>query len=281
MTIEHVSANKCFGGQQLRLKHSSKVLNCEMNFSIYLPPQAESGPVPLLFWLSGLTCTDENFVTKAGAQKYAAKHAMAIVVPDTSPRGKDVPDAPDKAYDLGLGAGFYVNATQAPWNTHYKMYDYIVEELFELVKQNFPVDPSRAGIFGHSMGGHGALTIALKNPEKFGSVSAFSPIASPMNCPWGEKALGEYLGTDKKDWAEYDTVELVQTVSERLPILIDQGEADDFLTTQLKTELLVQASKDADYPMRIRFQAGYDHSYFFIASFIKDHIRFHRENLSL
>lgn len=280
MTIEQVSANKCFGGQQLRLKHSSKVLKCDMNFSIYLPPQAESGPVPLLFWLSGLTCTDENFVIKAGAQKYAAQEAIAIAVPDTSPRGDDVPDAPDKAYDLGLGAGFYVNATQAPWSSHYRMYDYVVEELFELIKQNFPVDPSRAGIAGHSMGGHGALTIALRNPGKFLSVSAFSPIVSPINCPWGEKALGHYLGDNKEDWSKYDTVKLVREVPERLPILIDQGEADDFLPTQLKTELLVQAGKDADYPMRIRFHAGYDHSYFFIASFIEDHIRFHKENLS-
>lgn len=191
-----------------------------------------------------------------------------------------MPDDPEKAYDLGLGAGFYVNATQAPWSTHYKMYDYVVEELYVLVHQNLPVDSSRVGISGHSMGGHGALMIALKNPEKYQSVSAFSPIVSPLNCPWGEKALSNYLGDNRDDWAQYDTTELVRSVPERLPILIDQGEADDFFTEQLKTELLVQASKTADYPMQIRFQPGYNHSYFFIATFIEDHIRFHRENLS-
>jgi S-formylglutathione hydrolase len=280
MTIEKISANKSFGGQQLRFKHRSIALGCEMYFAVYLPPQAESGPVPILYWLSGLTCTDENFVTKAGAQEYAAQEGIAIIVPDTSPRGEDVPDDPEKAYDFGLGAGFYVNATQPPWSSHYKMYDYVVEELYALVNQNFPVDGSRVALSGHSMGGHGALTIALKNPEKYQSVSAFSPIVSPLNCPWGKKALGNYLGSNKKDWVQYDTVELVQSVAERLPILIDQGEADDFLAEQLKTELLVQASKDADYPMQIRFQPGYDHSYFFIASFIKDHIRFHGKNVS-
>ena len=280
MTIEKISANKSFGGQQLRFKHRSIALSCEMHFAVYLPPQAESVPVPILYWLSGLTCTDENFVTKAGAQEYAAQEGIAIIVPDTSPRGEDVPDDPEKAYDFGLGAGFYVNATQPPWSSHYKMYDYVVEELYTLVNQNFPVDGSRVALSGHSMGGHGALTIALKNPEKYQSVSAFSPIVSPLNCPWGKKALGNYLGSNKKDWAQYDTVELVRSVAERLPILIDQGEADDFLAEQLKTELLVQASKDADYPMQIRFQPGYDHSYFFIASFIKDHIRFHRKNVS-
>ncbi len=280
MTIEKISANKSFGGQQLRFKHRSLVLNCEMNFAVYLPPQAEYGSVPLLYWLSGLTCTDENFVTKAGAQKYAAEEGLAIIVPDTSPRGEGVPDDPDKAYDFGLGAGFYVNATQAPWSTHYKMYDYVVEELYALVNQNFPVDSSRVALSGHSMGGHGALTIALKNPEKYQSVSAFSPVVSPLNCPWGIKALTHYIGDNRVDWAQYDTTELVRSVPERLPILIDQGDADNFLAEQLKTELLIQASQDADYPMEIRFQPGYDHSYSFIASFIEDHIRFHGKNLS-
>lgn len=280
MMIEKISVNKSFAGRQLRFKHLSAVLGCEMNFSVYLPPQAESGPVPVLYWLSGLTCTDENFVTKAGAQRNAAQEGIAIVVPDTSPRGDDVPDDPEKAYDFGLGAGFYVNATQAPWSTHYKMYDYVVEELYNLVNQNFPVDSLRVGISGHSMGGHGALTIALKNPARYRSVSAFSPVVSPLNCPWGKKALSNYLGNNRDKWAQYDTVELVRSVQERLPILIDQGEADDFLSDQLRTELLVQASKDADYPMQIRFHQGYDHSYFFIASFIEDHIRFHMKNLS-
>ncbi len=280
MTLEKISANKCFGGEQLRFKHRSTALNCEMHFGVYLPPQAESGSVPVLYWLSGLTCTDENFVTKAGAQKYAAQEGMAIIVPDTSPRGEDVPDDPEQAYDFGLGAGFYVNATQPPWSSHYKMYDYVVEELYALVNQNFPVDSSRVAISGHSMGGHGALTIALKNPEKYQSVSAFSPIVSPLNCPWGKKAFENYLGGNKEDWAQYDTVELVRSAVQRLPILIDQGEADDFFAEQLKTELLVQASKDAGYPMQIRFQPGYDHSYFFIASFIEDHIHFHAKNIS-
>ena len=280
MTIEQISINKCFGGEQQRYKHQSTALSCEMNFSVYLPPQVTSGPVPILYWLSGLTCTDENFVTKAGAQKYAAEEGIAIIVPDTSPRGEDVPDAPDKAYDLGLGAGFYVNATQPPWRSHYKMYDYVVEELFTLVNANFPVDSSRVGISGHSMGGHGALTIALKNPQRYKSASAFSPIVSPINCPWGQKALNNYIGSNKADWVQYDTTELIRSVAERLPILIDQGEADNFLDTQLKTELLMQASKDVDYPMQIRLHPGYDHSYFFIASFIEDHIRFHGEILS-
>lgn len=280
MKVEQISANKCFGGQQLRLKHHSNVLDCEMNFAVYLPPQADSGPVPVLYWLSGLTCTDENFVTKAGAQKYAAQEGIALIVSDTSPRGEDVPDAPDNAYDLGLGAGFYVNATQPPWRSHYRMYDYVVDELYAMINENFPVDSTRVGISGHSMGGHGALTIALNNPGKYLSVSAFSPIVSPLNCPWGQKALGHYIGDNKTDWARYDTTELVRSVPERLPVLIDQGEADDFLETQLKTELLMQASKDADYPMQIRFHPGYDHSYFFIASFIEDHIRFHGKNIS-
>ncbi len=280
MTLEKISANKSFGGQQLRFKHSSIVLRCAMNFAVYLPPQTEYGSVPILYWLSGLTCTDENFVIKAGAQKYAAEEGIAIIVPDTSPRGEDVPDDPEKAYDLGLGAGFYVNATQAPWSTHYKMYDYVVEELFALVNQHFPVDGSRVGLSGHSMGGHGALTIALKNPEKYQSVSAFSPIVAPLHCPWGVKAFTHYLGDNTEDWAQYDTTVLVRSVPERLPILVDQGAADNFLAEQLKTELLMQASKDADYPMQIRFQPGYDHSYFFIASFIEDHIRFHGKNLS-
>lgn len=250
-----------------------------MHFSVYLPPAAELGPVPVLYWLSGLTCTDENFVQKAGAQQYAAEHGVAIVAPDTSPRGEDVPDDPDAAYDFGLGAGFYVNATQAPWSRHYRMYDYIVDELPALACANLPLDGARAGIFGHSMGGHGALTIALKNPSRFRSVSAFAPICSPLNCPWGEKALGNYLGADRHAWRDYDTTELVRAAEHRLPVLIDQGEADNFLAQQLKPELLEQACADADYPMTIRRHAGYDHSYFFIASFIGEHIAFHGRHL--
>ncbi|MEM7359184.1 MAG: S-formylglutathione hydrolase [Pseudomonadota bacterium] len=279
--MEQIASNKCFGGEQLRFKHAASSLDCEMTFSVYLPPQATSAePVPVLFWLSGLTCTDENFVTKAGAQQYAAKHGVAIVAPDTSPRGEGVPDDPEGAYDFGLGAGFYVNATAEPWKQHYQMYNYVVEELFDLVSSSFPVDASRAGIFGHSMGGHGALTIGLKNPHKFRSISAFSPIVSPLNCPWGEKALSNYLGSDQASWQEYDSVALVRAAEQHQPILIDQGEADNFLEEQLKTELMSTAAADVGYAMGIRMQPGYDHSYFFIASFIEDHIAFHSAKLS-
>ena len=277
--MEQIGANLCFGGRQLRYAHTSKVLGCEMTFSIYLPPQLEAGKVPVLYWLSGLTCTDENFVTKAGAQRYAAEQGIAIVTPDTSPRGEGVPDDPEAAYDFGLGAGFYVNATQMPWREHYHMYDYITQELPELVEASFPLDAARVGISGHSMGGHGALSIAFKNPGRFKSVSAFSPICSPVNCPWGEKALGNYLGADRQAWLEYDSCALLTETTERLPVLVDQGEADDFLEGQLHTHLLMEASKVADYPMTIRMQAGYDHSYFFIASFIGEHVAFHARHL--
>ena len=274
-SIEKVADNLCFGGRQQRFRHHSAVLGCDMTFSVYLPPQAEQGKVPVVYWLSGLTCTDENFVTKAGAQRYAAELGIAIVAADTSPRGEGVPDDPEGAYDFGLGAGFYVNATAEPWAGHYRMYDYIVEELPVLIEEHCPVDGSRSAISGHSMGGHGALTIALKNPGRYKSATAFSPICSPMNCPWGEKGLGNYLGADRRVWEQYDTTVLLAVASERLPILVDQGDADDFLSTQLKTHLLEQASAAADYPMTIRMQPGYDHSYFFIASFIGDHLAFH------
>jgi S-formylglutathione hydrolase len=277
--MEQIGENKSFGGRQLRFSHQSQALDCSMNFSVYLPPAAEDGTVPVLYWLSGLTCTDENFVSKAGAQQYAAQHGVAIVAPDTSPRGEGVPDDPEGAYDFGLGAGFYVNALQQPWAGHYRMYDYVAVELPALISANLPVDGDRAGIFGHSMGGHGALTIALKNPDNYRSVSAFSPICSPLNCPWGEKALGNYIGQDREAWQQYDTVTLVKAAQQHLPILVDQGEADDFLQEQLNTPLLIQASTEADYPMTVRMQAGYDHSYFFIASFIGEHIAFHRQHL--
>lgn len=279
MAAEQLAANKSFGGRQLRFKHDSAVLKCPMHFSVYLPPQAEQGPVPVLYWLSGLTCTDENFVTKAGAQLYAARDGIAIVAPDTSPRGEGVPDDPEGAYDFGLGAGFYVNATQQPWAEHYHMYDYVVEELPALINSQFPVDAKRMGIFGHSMGGHGALSIALKNPTRYKSVSAFAPICSPMQCPWGEKALGNYLGPDRQLWRQYDTVELIKQATERLPILVDQGSDDNFLNEQLKTPLLLEAANAANYPMEIRMQPGYDHSYFFIATFIGEHLAFHRRQL--
>ena len=280
MTIEQIDSHRCFGGRQLRYKHRSQVLGCEMTFSVFLPPQAESVPVPLLYWLSGLTCTDENFVTKAGAQQYAAESGIAIVAPDTSPRGEGVPDDPDGAYDFGLGAGFYVNATQEPWSAHYRMYDYVVDELPGLVNAQFPVDGDRAGIFGHSMGGHGALTIAMNNSARYRSVSAFAPICSPMQCPWGVKALTNYLGGDRESWKRHDTCELVRGATVHLPVLVDQGGTDNFLQEQLKTELLQQASAEAGYPMEIRMQEGYDHSYFFIASFIGEHVRFHSRHLN-
>jgi len=251
-----------------------------MTFAVFLPPQAEAGRVPVLYWLSGLTCTDENFVTKAGAQQFAAEHGIAVVAPDTSPRGDGVPDDPEGAYDFGLGAGFYVNATQAPWSEHYHMYDYVVQELPQLVNGNFPVDPERQSIFGHSMGGHGALTVTLKNPGRFRSVSAFAPIVAPMQVPWGHKALGGYLGPDREAWKDYDTCELIATAKERLPLLVDQGGGDQFLQDQLKPELLESACKAHGHPLTLRMQPGYDHSYFFMASFMKDHFAHHAAALA-
>lgn len=277
--MEQIAENRCFDGRQLRYRHASNALACEMNFSIFLPAKAEHAKVPVLYWLSGLTCTDENFVTKAGAQRYAAEHGIAVVAPDTSPRGEAVPDDPNGAWDFGLGAGFYVNATQAPWAANYRMYDYVVSELPALVEAQFSVDPSRVAISGHSMGGHGALTIALSNPGRFCSVSAFSPICSPLNCPWGEKALGNYLGDDRSAWEAHDSCALIARAEERLPMLIDQGDADDFLSEQLKPELLEQAAAQANYPLDLRMQKGYDHSYFFIASFIGEHIAFHASHM--
>ena len=269
-----------FGGEQRRYRHKSKTLSCDMHFSIYLPPQVSEGPVPVLYWLSGLTGTDENFVIKAGAQRVASELGLAIIMGDTSPRGEDVPDDPEQAYDFGLGAGFYLNATQAPWNKHYKMYDYVTQELPALINDNFPVDPSRQSIFGHSMGGHGALSIALKNPDRYKSVSAFAPIASPINCPWGCKAFKSYLGEDVSTWQEYDSAALIAKATTHLPMLVDQGTADEFLGNQLKSEFLLEAAEKAGYPLRFIEREGYDHSYFFIASFIEEHLRFHEKILS-
>ncbi|MEP5764337.1 MAG: S-formylglutathione hydrolase [Halieaceae bacterium] len=277
--MEKVAANRCCWGSQERYRHHSDVLDCDMHFSIYLPPQISERKVPLLYWLSGLTCTDENFVTKAGAQRYAAEHGIAIVAPDTSPRGERVPDDPDEAWDFGKGAGFYINATQEPWSANYRMYDYIVDELPALVQKNFAVDSKNVSIFGHSMGGHGALTIALKNPDRFRSVSAFSPIVSPSTVPWGQKAFSHYLGDDKASWAEHDCCELVRQGGRQLPMMVDQGLDDDFLEEQLQTSLLEQACEAVDYRATIRMQPGYDHSYFFIASFMGDHIAFHSQAL--
>ncbi len=279
MSIENLTSNKIFNGWHEQYTHESAVLSCIMRFAIYLPPQAETQQVPVLYWLSGLTCTDENFVTKAGAQQYAARYGIAIVCPDTSPRGEQVADDENSAYDFGLGAGFYVNATQAPWSSHYQMYDYVVKELPAIIKEHFPVNSNQA-ISGHSMGGHGALTIALKNAHDYKSVSAFAPICSPMQCPWGQKALAGYLGADQHDWFNYDATELLKVAEQHLPMLIDQGSKDDFLVNQLKPELLQQASEVAHYPLTYRLQKDYDHSYFFISSFIGEHLKFHAQHLS-
>jgi S-formylglutathione hydrolase len=278
VNAENVSANKNFGGWNKQYSHYSELLNCEMRFAIYLPPKAsETEKVPVLYWLSGLTCTDENFMHKAGAQRVAAELGMAIVAPDTSPRGEGVPDDAEGAYDFGLGAGFYVNATEAPWNEHYQMYDYVVKELPALIESQFPVSDQRA-ISGHSMGGHGALVMALKNADRYTSVSAFSPISNPVDCPWGHKAFSNYLGDDKRNWAQYDASELMKLSESHIPALVDQGSADDFLAEQLKPEALQAAAEVSGYPLELRLQEGHDHSYFFVASFIEDHLRFHEAN---
>ncbi|WP_370292364.1 S-formylglutathione hydrolase [Thalassolituus sp.] len=276
--MKKVSEYLCFNGRQLQYSHTSAVLNCDMRFGIFLPPQAEKKKVPVLYWLSGLTCTDENFTQKAGAQRIAAELGIALVMPDTSPRGEDVPDDENGAYDFGLGAGFYLNATQAPWSKHYRMYDYVVSELPELIEAEFSVNGMRS-ISGHSMGGHGAITIGLKNPDKYRSISAFSPISNPVNCPWGQKALALYLGDDQEAWVAYDSSELLRRATEQLPLLVDQGLADNFLTEQLRPETLDDAATESGYRMTLRRQPGYDHSYFFISTFIEDHLRFHAQHL--
>jgi S-formylglutathione hydrolase len=278
MTIENLSVNKSFGGWHKQYSHYANTVSCDMRFAIYLPPQASTAnKVPVVYWLSGLTCTDENFMQKAGALRIAAELGIAIVAPDTSPRGVDVAD--DNAYDLGQGAGFYVNATQAPWDRHYQMYDYVVNELPALIEATFPVSDKRS-IAGHSMGGHGALTIAMLNPERYSSMSAFSPISNPLNCPWGQKAFAAYLGKDKASWRNHDASELIKQATHFVPGKVDQGTADDFLAEQLKPEMLVAAAKINNYPLEINLHEGYDHSYYFIASFIEEHLRFHANNLS-
>ncbi|NOT87595.1 MAG: S-formylglutathione hydrolase [Lysobacter sp.] len=276
--MELVEQHACFGGRQEVWRHASPVLDCTMQFAVYLPPQAEQRACPVLYWLSGLTCTEQNFITKAGAQRYAAEHGVIIVAPDTSPRGDDVADA--EGYDLGKGAGFYVNATEAPWSRHYRMQDYVARELPALVEAHFPVSGARA-ISGHSMGGHGALVTALRNPGRYLSVSAFSPIVAPTQVPWGRKALAAYLGEDRETWKPWDACELVATASERLPLLIDQGGGDEFLDSQLQPERLREACEAADHPLDLRIRPGYDHSYYFIASFIGDHFIFHMRQLNL
>lgn len=280
--MQQLEAHKLHGGDLQVWQHDSAATSTPMKFAIYLPPKANTGEkLPVLYWLSGLTCTEQNFIQKSGFAEFASHYNVIVVAPDTSPRGDDVANA--DRYDLGQGAGFYVNATQAPWSAHYQMYDYIVEELPALIEANFPANDQRS-IFGHSMGGHGALMIALRNPERYASASAFSPIvAAPSQVPWGQQAFSAYLGDDKDTWQLYDTVNLVnQSQGKRqLPILIDQGLADEFLVEQLQPELLEQAAAQANYPMTLRRQAGYDHSYYFIASFIGEHITHHAKALGV
>ena len=274
--MQRIERHRSFGGFQDVYRHASKVLGCDMTFSVYLPPKIEKERCHVLYFLSGLTCTHENFTTKAGVQRYASEAGLVVVVPDTSPRGDGVPD--DPATDLGQGAGFYVNATQPPWSSHFHMYDYVIRELPGLVEASFHVT-DRRGIFGHSMGGHGALVIALKNPGRYRSVSAFAPIVSPMRCPWGEKAFTAYLGPDRERWRDHDATELVREAKTKLPLFIDQGMADPFLESQLKPELLEEACRQSKHPLTLRRQEGYDHSYYFIATFIADHIEHHRRAL--
>ncbi len=285
--MKTLSKVNIFGGAQSIFSHSSEACNCDMRFAVFTPPEHlhGAGPHPVLYWLSGLTCTEENFIAKAGAQRIAAELGLVIVAPDTSPRGpdingNDVPDDPDGAYDFGLGAGFYVDATEAPWSMHYNMYSYITEELPTLIEKEFPIDVARTGIFGHSMGGHGALTIHLKHPDKYKTCSAFAPIAAPSSVPWGEKALSNYLGTDKSKWAPYDATALLQNYgASKAHILIDQGTADQFLETQLKPEIFKAAADKTGQALSLRMQDGYDHSYYFIATFMEDHLRWHHKAL--
>lgn len=275
------STHKCFGGEIKYYSHQASSTNCEMSFSIFIPAQAEAGKCPALFYLAGLTCTEDNFTTKAGAYQMAAELGMILIAPDTSPRGDNVPD--EDGWDFAKGAGFYVDATEAPWDKNYNMYSYISDELYNLVLDNFAVDEKRVGIFGHSMGGHGALTIYLKNKDKFRSVSAFAPIVNPMNCPWGHKALGNYIGNNQENWANYDACALVKADKEahtNPEILIDQGLADPFLESQLMPEKFEEACEAAGQKLKMRRHDGYDHGYFFIASFVDDHLKHHAAILS-
>jgi S-formylglutathione hydrolase len=279
MSITLVSESRSFGGVQRVYSHDSSETRCTMRFGVYLPPQVEAGPVPVVFWLSGLTCTEENFIAKAGAQRTAATLGLAIVVPDTSPRGVTLP-GDRESWDFGIGAGFYVDATRAPWSAHYRMHSYVADELPALVAQHLPVDPGRMSITGHSMGGHGALTIALKHPDRYRAVSAFAPIASPMRCPWGEKALRGYLGDDRSAWRANDATALLVDRGWTGPtLLVDQGLNDPFLDTQLKPDLLEEACRNAGVALNLRRHEGYDHSYFFIATFIDDHLHYHATHL--
>ena len=278
--VSRVERHACFGGWQEVWQHRSEILACDMRVAVYLPPQHAERACPVVYWLSGLTCSEQNFITKAGAQRYAAEHGLILVVPDTSPRGEGVAD--DSNYDLGQGAGFYVNATEAPWSTHYRMYDYVVAELPALVERAVESD-GRRSVFGHSMGGHGALVVALRNPQRYAAVSAFAPIVAPSDVPWGRKALTAYLGPNEAHWAAYDACRLVAArAGKEAPlgeILIDQGEADDYLGVSLTPERFEAACAAAGQPLRLRRQPGYDHSYYFVASFIGEHLAWHAARL--
>jgi len=278
MTLETLSETGCFGGRIGFYRHRSSVNDCDMRFSVFVPPQAADGDVPVVTFLSGLTCTEENFMVKSGAQRYAAELGLMLVSPDTSPRGEGVPDDPDGDYDFGLAAGFYLNATEEPWSRHYHMYDYVTTELQTAVFDNFPGDRARHGLCGHSMGGLGALTIGLRNPDLFRSISAFAPICSTLNSPWGRKALGHYLGSDERKWIDYDACEVARRVASgpsRNEILVDQGLDDDFLAEQLKPELFEAACAESGLPLTLRRHEGYDHGYYFISTFIEDHLKHH------
>ncbi len=276
--IETLSETRCFGGRMGFYRHRSDANDCDMQFAVFVPPQAEAGPVPVLTFLSGLTCTEENFMVKSGAQRYAAELGLMLVSPDTSPRGEGVPDDPDGDYDFGLAAGFYLNATESPWSAHYHMYDYVMDELQPAVFENFPGDRERHGLTGHSMGGHGALTIGLRHPEVFRSLSAFAPICTTLHSPWGQKALGHYLGDDTSTWLRYDAAEVARNVADTSPwprILVDQGLGDVFLAEQLKPELLEAACAESGLPLEMRYHEGYDHGYYFISTFIEEHLKHH------
>jgi S-formylglutathione hydrolase len=277
--MKTISEHKCFGGVQGYYSHASKEIGLEMKFSVFQPPQAEAGGVPVLYYLAGLTCTEETFAIKAGAQRIAAELGLMLVAPDTSPRGANAPGEAE-SWDFGAGAGFYVDATREPWSKHYRMYSYVTHELPALIADKFPADGSRQGVFGHSMGGHGALVCALRNPGQYKSLSAFAPIAAPMRCPWGKKAFKGYLGDDHAAWGQYDASELVRATRFPGPILIDQGLADKFLSDQLYPEVLEAACRESGQPLILRRQEGYDHGYFFISTFMEDHLRHHALQLS-
>ncbi len=281
-SIETLSETNCFGGRIGFYRHASGANRCDMRFSVFVPPQAERRKVPVLTFLSGLTCTEENFMVKSGAQRVAAELGLMLVSPDTSPRGDGVPDDPDGDYDMGLAAGFYLNATQEPWSQHYHMYDYITKELPPIIFDNFPGDANRHGLTGHSMGGHGALTIGLRNPVMFRSLSAFAPICTTLHSPWGQKALGYYLGDDRSTWHDYDACEVARSsghVTQYDKILVDQGADDPYLAEQLKAELLDAACRESGLPLELRIHEGYDHGYYFISTFIEEHLNFHADRL--